>query len=1131
MSTEKATQVYQRIEQDELAQSLIAESNARHILYNVNEPNENFPPFTPGLDDRLSTIAFSYISIGCQFAENREYHLALEPLEKGANILRNIHAPLANRKDYSLYFVLTSSLAYYACGQYSKSFILLKTAAFESDTASLISLFLKKDFTKLVELVNRVLLTDYIYEASNPELGLESEIDKRIYTSLLAKSFNMLIEYIFTGNEEWLVESIEILDDLEELLRIDNEPSMWWAVRLLRIIFRDFKDSSLWTLLPPYFDNNSFRVNDFIVSLAFRKSPVFELFYSQKISLPKLLNQENRGVIISLPTSSGKTRIAELGIFSCLNNNPGAKVIYIAPYKSLAYEIEETFDLTFSTLDYKVTHLYGGAQYSRIDISLIEESDIIIGTPEKVKAILRANPEIVEGVKLVVIDEGHLLGAQERFIRNELLIEEFKSHMNANGGRILLLSAVLPNSFEISKWLTGESANAVTSKWRPSEERFGVIEWTGDEVNINWRGAHESSNQSFITKEAFQKGKKTHYYPSNKKDAIAAVAVKLSTFGSVLLFVSLKASVFTYAKSVFKAMGHNAAPFKWKTDADWEAFSMACDEAYGKDSEILKHATYGILCHNGDLPSEVRIIMERLMRTNCPPIIVATSTLGQGVNIGVSTVIFTTHWVNGSPMDHRDFWNIAGRAGRAYVDHEGKILVCLDRTDKEWRNARDLKHFESYFDKYKNEDTKSGLFIILRNIKSIATECNIPFDLLLQLIADNDFTQFKDPNGRDYSESIDYAFDLMDDSLLALNLHFKSYELSDPSDWIDDFFRESLATIQAEKSKAISIEELIAFLKHRNQGILRMVGSHTRWKGLVNTGLPLKSSLLLDELLPELIRVAEELHVSSGNFNDRVTFLESIEKALVNLPVVRSKISKYGQIEIDNVRAPWLQGLSIKEIKVFEKGQEICNDYYGYTLPWVINAISRKLKFAEQEAIAKYFEEIALLIETGLPNMLALKIYLAGIKSRSSSIELSETIDNQLVDLSVRDIYIHLVSNAEQISELCSPTSRSWIELLKNTSSSKFKKPISFKEFKIKDQDIKSKILLPKAYNEVLYLVSPDYGEVIEVKSSKELPFRDVANNLGIQFRRIIKGGMTSYRLHIRNPHLSWNSGSKTFNL
>jgi len=1118
MSLENATRIYNKIESDGLAQKLIAESNARYILHYIKEPLETFQSFTINLDDRLSTIAFTYISAGCQYAENNNYQLALDPLEKGANLLRNIHSPSENKREYSKYFVLVSSLAYYACGQYSKSFILLKELEFDSDTAKLISFFLKKDFTSLIEVVNYILLTEYIRVEANS--NIEEDVYQKIYTSLLAKSFNTLIEYIFTGNEDWLTNSIAILDDLEELLRIDNEPSMWWAIRLLRIIFKDFKENSLWSLLPPFIDNNSLRLNDFILSLAFRKSPVFELFYSQKLSLPILLNAENKGAIISLPTSSGKTRIAELGIFHSLNNNPGSKVIYIAPYRSLAYEVEETFDLTFDTLNYKVTHLYGGAQYSRIDISLIEESDIIIGTPEKIKAIFRANPEIIEAVKLIIIDEGHLLGAKERFIRNELLIEEFKSHMNANGGRILLLSAVLPNSAEISHWLTGEKHNAVTSTWRPAEERLGIIEWTGKEVNINWHGSHESSNINFIPQEEVLRGKKVYHYPNNKIDAIASVAVKLSSFGSVLLFVSLKNSVFTYAKAVLEAMGSKVEPFQWKNEFDWEAFTMACDEAYGEDSKILRFATFGILCHNADLSSEVRMIMERLMRSDCPPIIIATSTLGQGVNIGVSTVIFTTNWVNQKPLEQREFWNIAGRSGRAYADHEGKILLCLDRTKEEWQVKRDLKDFKKYFNKYKNEDAESGLYIIINNIKIIANNCGIDFDLLLQLIAENNFSNFILPTGENFASKIEYDLDLIDDSLLALNLRFKSYELTDPSKWIDDFFRESLAIIQSEKSRTITPDELISLLKSRNKSILNQAGSFSRWKELVNSGLPFRSSLLIDEILPELFKVSGEYNNTLKLFENRVIFLESIEEILKKLPVVKEKISKFTDSQIDNVRSIWLQGMSISEISTYEKGQEICNDYYGFTLPWVINAISRRFKLNEQEEVARDFEEIALLIETGLPNILACKIYLAGIKSRKASIELSELIGPKLFEDNVTEIYIYLVLNIKEISELCSLNTSRWLELLRNNSKAKFRRIPHIERFTFKKLDIKSDVLLSRIYDDKVFLVSPDYDEKIEVSSSKEFPFDRLANNLGVQFNKVSKNGNTDWDIKIRNPHI-----------
>lgn len=63
------------------------------------------------------------------------------------------------------------------------------------------------------------------------------------------------------------------------------------------------------------------------------------------------------------------------------------------------------------------------------------------------------------------------------------------------------------------------------------------------------------------------------------------------------------------------------------------------------------------------------------MRNDKPLVIISTSILGQGVNLGVSTVIFSTIVQSGSYITGRDFWNIAGRA---FVDHEAKILVAWE---------------------------------------------------------------------------------------------------------------------------------------------------------------------------------------------------------------------------------------------------------------------------------------------------------------------------------------------------------------------------------------------------------------------------------------------------------------------
>src|SRR5690606_24235063 len=119
---------------------------------------------------------------------------------------------------------------------------------------------------------------------------------------------------------------------------------------------------------------------------------------------------------------AGKTRVAELAILQTLMADPTARVFYLAPFRSLATEVEHALGATFGWLGYRVSHLYGGSRVSSVDTELAAESSITIATPEKARALFRANQELFTSVKLVIVDEGHLIGPSERYVRNEVFI-------------------------------------------------------------------------------------------------------------------------------------------------------------------------------------------------------------------------------------------------------------------------------------------------------------------------------------------------------------------------------------------------------------------------------------------------------------------------------------------------------------------------------------------------------------------------------------------------------------------------------------------------------------------------------------------------------------------------------------
>ncbi|MBB6054913.1 DEAD/DEAH box helicase [Tolumonas osonensis] len=1087
----KAQELFETLESDEFAQNLIAQSNAKSILLAVKEDRNNFPNFTEGLIDRINSIAFAYLSIGCAIAEKNEINdIALQSFEKAGDAIYYIHAPNIDFNEQSSFYLVVSSLSFYLATQYSKSFIAIKNIKEDLPLIKLVSNFLKKDLQSLIHEINSIQFNDKYDEVSEDEL----EQNNKYYVVILSKSLNLVLEYIYSGKEEYLTLGQEFLTDLKELASIDDEPVVWWLSRLLNILFGVFKQYSFWNVLPKLIDSNI--IDNYVAQLALRTPAITELFFAQYNALQVMQNKSD--IVLSLPTSSGKTRIAEIAILEALIDKPFSKVLYLAPFRSLSYEVEESMEKTLTPLGFSTTFLYGGGQYSKLDKTLIENSNVIIATPEKAKAIVRADENIANEISLLIIDEGHLLGAEERLIKIELFIEELKHHVNKNDGKIMLLSAVLPNTNDIAQWIAKDSSNVYETDKKISNKRFGVIKWTHSKnITIEWFGEPTSFNRNFVEKFLPPKAK-TKYFPNDKNEGIAATALKLSQLGTVLMFVAQARYVVSSANRVLKAMGSTPELHNYKNEALFASFRLACDEA--GVSEIYNLARFGILCHYGKLPTEVRILLEQLMRSENVKIIVSTTSLGQGVNIGISTVIFADVFMNHQDetrIDSKDFWNIAGRAGRAFTDIEGKVLYCIDETS--WSYQRDLGFCREYFDPSKMEQAKSGLLALVKYIKNISKECNVNFDLLLQLIADNDFSQLKSGD-EDYSDISRQLFDWLDDTLLALNYKNKANELKAPSDWIDTVFRNSLAYIQAKEDGDVSQEDIIKFIKSRNQAVLNMAGDYENWENMVKSGIPLRSSIALDDYIEPIKDSIKIYNDSEGNPDDLAIFSKSIEELIQKLPTVTFK-HHFEEAELNQVRLKWFSAIPLSEIAVHENGQDICVSYFSMTLPWAINAITRKLLDLKLNYEAEILEGLALYCEIGVPNMDSVKIYLAGLKSRVAAFDISKVLVGKLTNLNKSTLLTLLKVNALEIEFLCDETTNKWVDTFTMEQEGKTEDELTkISDFVLVDIMPKSHQLNVRSFNDKLYLCNADMNEKISITSSDEFPFGTIADNPKVYF-------------------------------
>lgn len=1124
MKSEVAFSKLDNIERDSLIQNLIAQANSRYILLNTSENSDNFPPYTIS-DESLNLLGFYYLNLGCSLAEDSKLESALSPLEKGASILEYSNNYLASKIFVSNYYGLISALAYYVCFQYSKSFILTNKLNSETVISKLLYLFLRRDYNNLNIVIDQILVDETYFDnylASNLD-NLEGDI--KVYEFVIAKVLDRFVDFAYNGQVESILAAKEYLKALKEIAELRNDPGIWWIVRLLLLISDSFKKASLWNSLDKFFDINNILVKSYINSLTnLQPNGIYELFITQRRALNKVVNSENLGCVISIPTSSGKTRIAEIAILNSLINFPNCKILYIAPFVSLAFEVENSLSTIFDNLKYTTSQLYGGNFYSKLDEKVIQESHIIIATPEKSKAILRGNNDILNQIKLVIVDEGHLLGPDKRLIINEIFYEELRYSLLKNNGRFILLSAVLPNAEELAEWLTTTDENVYKDKWRPSDERLGTLEWTGSSVNIYWKSndaERESFNKNFIIKDKQPFSNKL--YPKDKNEAIAATALKLKSFGKVLVFVGLKKSVFKLAQAYYNCIGKDAPNHTWTNSQEWKIFELSCIEAYGNSNENhwLKYARKGILCHNSDLHSDVRLPLERLMRLDKPLVIISTSTLGQGVNLGVSSVIFSTLSQSGNPITHRDFWNIAGRAGRAFVDFEGKILVAIDvsknSTMKEkYRNKFKREEVQKYYNKDKIDKAESGILFLLNALKNIANNEGVPFELLIQLITEN---KLKDID--DEANIIDETLDWIDDALLSLHL-INNEDCDDEAfdySWIESYFRGSLAYIQASRHISLDGEDVIKFLKARVEGIVKKVGtSKFKWKSIIDSGLPLSSDLLIEEMLPQIIEEINEFYQKGWTTDNLIILLKFIEDLVKDTPIIREEGTDILSENSDLIRSYWLQGVSLNKIILLKNARSIIKALYTYKLPWILNGIAKKLRIRDLETEAEVLEELSILTEAGLPDLKAVKIYQAGLRSRTAAVEVGQYFGEEIWKKSIREYKIAIILNEGDFIEKISPSTLEWINILIAQNSKKGKRLKKVSDFTYGKVHEKTDILLARIINGKQYLVSPDKSYIEELVNFK-IDFKSVSNISGIYFKYNIDSGL--WQMVNDNPYLS----------
>lgn len=193
------------------------------------------------------------------------------------------------------------------------------------------------------------------------------------------------------------------------------------------------------------------------------KEKINELRPSQEKSINAgLLDYKN--LLVCTPTASGKTLIAEMAAMNSILKGIG-KAIYIVPLKALATEKYKDFKRKYEHLA-KIIVSIGDRDSADPYIS---KYDFIITTSEKLDSLIRHKAPWLKDVKVVIVDEIHLINDPGRGPTVEILITLLRQLLK--DVQILGLSATIGNPKELAKWL---NAKLVEDSWRPVELHKGT---------------------------------------------------------------------------------------------------------------------------------------------------------------------------------------------------------------------------------------------------------------------------------------------------------------------------------------------------------------------------------------------------------------------------------------------------------------------------------------------------------------------------------------------------------------------------------------------------------------------------------------------------------------------------------
>lgn len=385
-------------------------------------------------------------------------------------------------------------------------------------------------------------------------------------------------------------------------------------------------------------------------------------------------------VVVSAPTGSGKTAIAEFVIEEALKGKE--RVFYTTPLKALSNQKFHDFQKKFGMNNVGI--LTG-------DVAVNREAQILVMTTEIYRnmlygTVLGTIDENLKKLRYLVLDECHYMNDPER----GTVWEESIIYSPPNI-QILALSATISNAKELTDWITKVHGKTklIETFTRPVPLRFfyykdfHLYPLLLENKSLNpqlkvHKDSFRAHKQKFRDLQRI-KYKKTAKVPDivsnlNKKGLLPAIYFVFSRRGCELSLRECQMLGFTLL-----------------TIEERKLLSKLIQERTYGNEYLFKHKHLGFLyqglaVHHAGLLPQWKAIVEELFSKGLIKVVFATETLAAGINMPAKTTIISNLSKRGDSghksLTSNEFLQMSGRAGRRGMDKIGNVVIkeTLDHT-------------------------------------------------------------------------------------------------------------------------------------------------------------------------------------------------------------------------------------------------------------------------------------------------------------------------------------------------------------------------------------------------------------------------------------------------------------------